>query len=104
MVNYSPTISENITAQVISLDHEREKLYVRITGKSGPLRFHFVFFMINDSYLIFYVHKLAEGLDELKPEKGKFCLDDEEEEDGTQHEYMFLDWRTLLEPNAIVVC
>lgn len=77
MVNYSPMVSDMITARVISPDFTSNQLFVQIT----------------------------EGLNELQSERGKFSLDGEEEqEEEALSEYMYLNWHDLLDPKAVEYC
>lgn len=78
MNNYSPVMSETITARVISPDIPNKQIYVEI----------------------------KEGLCELQTEKGKFSLDSDDtlNDDVPLGEYLYLDWHDLIEPQAVEYC
>ncbi|XP_026277754.1 coilin [Frankliniella occidentalis] len=75
MVNYSPVVSEEITARVISPDFTSNQLFLQI----------------------------LEGLSELQTERGKFSLDDGEGEEGDSapSEYVYLNFLDMIEARAV---
>ncbi|KAK3922435.1 Coilin [Frankliniella fusca] len=75
MVNYSPVLSEQITARVISPDFTSNQLFVQI----------------------------LEGLSEFQSEKGKFSLDEDDMEDSVAatSEYIYLNFSDLIEPKSV---